>query len=292
MLLYNRKVDFLSFDDSQSGDIKVWEDSSINPLSFDYLIEFENNQDREIELCSDMELTARRIGQKYIFTVVNVVSFAWENSKNDISYRLYKHGTPKLLKYWFSHIVFPVYLTLEKCYHILHGGAVVIEDVPVVFMASSHGGRSTLTDYFLQKGHALITDDKLGTYKKDDKFYCVSSYPFHRPYRDIETLGVLVDNFDTQIRLLKNIYVLEKLDEKADIQIIKLTGIEKFRQLRYGSEIDFSFLFEKGVKYILQLLNQIDIYKITIPWDLNRLGQVYGAIIEHQKNLQKNSNDE
>ncbi len=283
MLLYKTAVEFSSKDHSVGGGFYMLESSSISPSSLKFLLEFENNQNREIVLSSDRDFTLNASEKKWIFTVKDVVSFEWVEAQGKMSYVLHKLGTMDLCKYWLSHTVFPVYLTLEKNYYFLHVGAVVVEDKPVLFMANSYGGKSTLTDYFLQRGHTLITDDKIATYEKEGKFYGIPSYPYHRPYREVETLGIFVENFDTEVRALENVYVLEKSDPNSEINIRELTVIEKFKQLRYGSEIEFPFLFEKGVEYLWRLLNQIKVYKITVPWDLKRLDEVYDAITEHQK---------
>ncbi len=259
------------------------EGSSTSPSSLQYLLEFENNQGREIELRSDMDFPLCTPKKKWIFTVKDIVSFEWISTRNEMKYTLHKHGTMELLRYWLSHTVFPVYLTLEKDYYFLHTGAVVVEDKSVLFMANSYGGKSTLTNYFLQRDHLLITDDKIATYEKEGKFYGIPSYPYNRPYREVETLGIFVENFDTEVRLLEDVYVLEKSDSNSEIIISELTGIEKFKQLRYGSEIEFPFLFERNMEYLWRLLNQIKVYRITVPWDLNRLNEVYKAITEYQK---------
>ncbi len=293
MFLYNHSVEFQLSNCIDKDSITLIQDDTIKESSFEYVLKFYNNQDREIKLQSNKNFTTSFLkSQKWIFTVKDVLSFAWDNSQNEIKYTMHEYGTEKLLEYWLSQVVFPIYLTLHKSYYFLHSGAVVIEDKPVIFMANSYGGKSTLTNHFLQKGHSLITDDKLGTFYKDNKFYCVSSHPHHRPFRDIENLGLVAKNFDTKVRVLEDIYILNKTDAESDITFSKLKGIEKFKQLRYGSEIEFSFLFKRGVEYLLKLLTEIDVYTVTVPWDLDRLDEVYEVIIEHQKNLKKSNNEE
>ena len=37
----------------------------------------------------------------------------------------------------------------------------------------------------------MISDDKVATFIKEELIYAVPSYPYHRPYRKVEDLGIL-----------------------------------------------------------------------------------------------------
>jgi hypothetical protein len=217
--------------------------------------------------------------------VKDVVTFRWRLHSLDIEYTLEKFGTDELAKYWLYHMVVPISLIFKDSTHFLHAGAVSYDNHALVFMANSHGGKSTLTDFFLKKGHSLITDDKLLTIEKDDSFYAIPSFEYHRPYREVESLGMKTKNFDACERKITSLYVLKQ--EKADALICfdEIHGIEKFQILKKSTEFDFDFLFKQNSKYLAKMSNTIKIYYVTIPWNLNRLEEVYKKIVQHQKEI-------
>ena len=66
-----------------------------------------------------------------------------------------------------NQIVAPIYFSINHTYNFLYAGATEIDGKAIAFMASSFAGKSTLTNYFIQRGHQLITDDKMATYESD-----------------------------------------------------------------------------------------------------------------------------
>jgi hypothetical protein len=181
------------------------------------------------------------------------------------------------------HIVLPIFFTVEETYDFLHAGGVEIEGESVLFMAESFGGKSTMTDYFMKHGHAMISDDKVASIEKEGKFYAIPSHPHQRPYRKMEDLGYFIDNFSKEPSPIHAIYQLEKADSDAMIKIKELNGIEKFKSLRYASETNLFFLKPKRFEYLMEMANSVPVYKVNVPWDLKRLEEVYKAIIIHCK---------
>jgi serine kinase of HPr protein (carbohydrate metabolism regulator) len=170
---------------------------------------------------------------------------------------------------------------MNRTYNYLHAGAVEIEDKSVLFMAPSFGGKSTMTDYFLQRGHPLITDDKMATFERDGEYFAVPSHPFHRPFRTVEVLGYLSDNPAKVVRPIHAIYILEKAEPDVECSIRLLKGVEKFSRLHEGGEMNFSFFTQQYISYLAKLANKVPVFNVTVPHDLNRLEEVYGIIKTH-----------
>jgi len=266
---------------SAVGTIFVSMDDNIELTSFPNTYIYQNNQDRNVTLATDRDFQHPVPNQHWIFNVENVISFAWETQSGKISYRFLAEATEDIFRFWLYHIVLPIYFSIGQVYKFLHAGAVEIADKSVMFMAPSHGGKSTLTDYFLQRGHPLITDDKMATFEKDGEYYAVPSHPYHRPFRTVEVLGHLCENPATQIRPIHAIYILEKSEPEAQIEIRRLKGIEKFSRLHEGGEMNFSFFTPQYVTYLAGLANRVNVYAITVPHDMERLEEVYQTIKEH-----------
>lgn len=214
--------------------------------------------------------------------IKDVVTLIWDAVDKKIIYSKGEYYTPERLRFWIYHTFFPLVLELERKYHILHVGAVEIKGKPVLFSAFSFGGKSTLTDYFIQKGHTMLSDDSMAIDKRGDTYYAIAAYPFHRPYREPETLGYPVKNFATEPKPLYAVYVLEKDEPTAEVKIVELKGIEKFKAFHYSTFIDFSFMKQERFDFFTQMAKHIPVYQVSIPWDLKRLEEVYKAIIDMQ----------
>ncbi len=263
------------------GSLSVLSDNTINHVSFPVSLIYQNNQERQISLLTDRVFTAPGADQPWIFHVENVISFAWETKGSVIRYRFGELATEDIFQFWLYHVVLPIYFSISQKYRFLHAGAVEIDGQAVAFMAPSFGGKSTLTDYFLRRGHPLITDDKLATFERDGIYYAVPSHPYHRPFRTVEVLGHFAENTATQIHPIHAIYILEKGDPDGEIAIQKLKGVEKFSRLHEGGEMNFSFFTPQYVTYLAGLANYVNVFSVTVPHDLNRLEEVYQTIKNH-----------
>jgi hypothetical protein len=265
--------------------LDILSDESIDISVYPIALVYQNNQDRQISLLTDHEFTIPSVEQPWIFHVENVISFAWETQGRVIRYRFHELATDEIFQFWLYHVVLPIYFSISQIYRFLHAGAVEIDEKSVLFMAPSHGGKSTLTDYFLRRGHPLITDDKMATYERDGIYYAVPSHPYHRPFRTVEVLGHLSENSTTQIRPIHAIYILEKSEPDVECLIRPLKGVEKFSRLHEGGEMNFSFFTPQYVTYLAGLANKVQVFNVTVPHDLERLEEVYQIIKNHTNSL-------
>ena len=246
-----------------------------------YKNSFRNNQGRDLALYTDRPFARTVTGQRWAFEIEGVVTFFWCSGEMTIDYVPAKNFTLELLEYWTLHIVLPIFLTIEEHYYFLHAGAVEIEGLPILFAAESFGGKSTMTDFFIKQGHTMVSDDKVAILEEEGKFMAVPSHPHHRPYRNMEDLGLFVNNMADRPKPISAIYTLHKVATDAPISISELQGIEKFKALRSSSEINLSFLKSERFKDLGRLAENVSIYKVTVPWDLERLEEVYAAIVDH-----------
>ena len=215
--------------------------------------------------------------------IKDVVTLIWDASEKKIIYNKGANYTPKRLQFWIFHTFFPIVLELEHIYRILHVGSVEIEGKPVLFSAFSFGGKSTLTDYFIKKGHTMLSDDSMAIDKRGDVYYAIASYPYHRPYREVETLGYPVENFATEPKPLHAVYLLEKSEPDVTVEITELKGIEKFKAFHYSSFIDFSFMKKERFDFFTEMAKHVPVYQVNVPWDLERLDEVYEKIVLNTK---------
>ena len=213
--------------------------------------------------------------------VKGLMSFLWCGDEQKIYYAPQENYSTELLQFWILHTILPTFFSLDNTYNILHVGAVEVKEKPILFSAESFGGKSTMTDYFLKQGHTLISDDTVGVYEDNGTFKVVASYPFHRPYREAESLGFKVTKVMHDPKPIHAVYLLEKSDADAKVVIEEVKGIAKYRAFHFSTFINFDFLKEQHFKILSTMANKIPVYKVTVPWDLKRLPEVYEKILEH-----------
>jgi hypothetical protein len=290
MTAYNYKLDFIpklkndfvSKGTSAADTLTIQESHTARIREhWEYEMIFTSSQGRELTLYSSHEFSILSKEKIWLFEVKDVVSIFWHNGADKLEYMKHKDFNEILLQYWVLHVVLPVFFIIEDIYDFLHAGAVEIEEQAVLFIAKSFGGKSTITDYFMKRGHTMISDDKVATFQKEGKYYAVSSHPHNRPYRNLEDLGFFVENFSTSPKPLKFIYLLEKAEPDANITINLLSGIEKIMALRSAKEMNLFFPESKQLAYLGQIAKQISLFKVTVPWDMERLDEVYNNICEH-----------
>jgi serine kinase of HPr protein (carbohydrate metabolism regulator) len=286
MLLYDYKISFDILDPQKPKTKLLKEDKTLLVVN-SYVIHFQNNQNRQVAISSDKSFYEDHDNRTINFHIHEVLTFSVKKGDNTIYYKLYEKGNEYLLKYWLSHTFLPVLFTLEDIYYFLHAGAVEVEDEPILFIAASFGGKSTMTDFFMKKGHTMISDDKVAIYKDGNDMIAVPSYSYHRPYRKMEDLGYFVENFAKEPKKLTYIFNLVKSAEDSDIKIQEVFGVEKFRILKASTEIDLPLNQKSKFETLSNIANKVKLYDIYIPWDMNRLEEVYQTIVNFIKKGQK-----
>ncbi len=248
-------------------------------------LKYDHNQGRDVFLSTNKNFKNNSSEQKWMFKVDDVLSFFWEKGSSTIYYDIHNNGDERLLKYWLLHTFLPIYLTIENRYELIHAGGVEIDKQAVLFIAPSFGGKSTLSNYFIQKQHPMLSDDRVALKEDNGTIMTVSSYPYHRPYRQTEDLGIPVKNFIKEKMPLHCIYVLQAVDAKQEIDFTLLKGIDKFKALQYNFDFNLPLNKANSFQLIAKIAAIIPVYKISIPWDLDRLEEVYQAICEHSKHI-------
>jgi hypothetical protein len=218
---------------------------------------------------------------EWMMEIKGVLKLVWFPEDRTIGYERGEGYTPQRLRFWIYHTFLPLLFQMEDMYHILHVGSVEVNGKAVIFLAPSFGGKSTLTDYFLQRGHRLLSDDTLAIEKRDDgSFNAVASWPYHRPYRQPEVLGKLTENFVTEPLEIAGVYQLDKVDADETVSLSVLKGVEKFKTLHMGTFIPLFFLKERSFTFHTCFAQSVSVKRISIPWDTVRLQEVYRCIVE------------
>ena len=246
---------------------------------FVYRSEWMEISGRQVRYLSDTAFANADRSFLWGMEIDTVVTLQWDAGQRRILYAKEKGYRPEYLRFWVLHTFLPLVFELERRYRILHVGSVLVEEKPILFSAFSFGGKSTMTDYFLRQGHPLLSDDSLGIEKREDGYYAIPSYPFHRPYREVEALGFHTENFAPEPRPLHAVFTLKQAAPDADVRIDELKGIEKFKAFHYSSFIDFDFMKRERFTFFTEMAKAVPVYRVNVPWDLARLPEVYDAIV-------------
>ncbi len=165
------------------GIVVVKEDPELKLDKLQSISGWMNSSGQEIQYLSQEVFSKNNHDFSWAMEIKDTLTLFWDSDKLEILYRKGQNYTPKRLEFWLYHTFFPISLELRNIYKTVHVGSIEIEGKPILFSAFSFGGKSTMTDYFIQKGHTMLSDDSLGIDKRGDTYYAIHSYPFHRPYR-------------------------------------------------------------------------------------------------------------
>ena len=241
---------------------------------------------RRVFFYTDRPLDTPVPGQPYCYEAENVARFYWRHGERSVYYERLAEGDADRFAFWFIHLFQPLYMTFEELSISFHSGAVEVDGDAIAFIAPSMGGKSTMTDVFLRQGHSLITDDILPVRREGDRVTCAPSFPYHRPFRAPETLGYPTDNYRTDFRRLKALYILEKGDPESRTVIEALHGFRKFEALKeLGLVYTFRFMTLTHNRLLGELLNRVNAFRVTRPWDISRIDEVYREIRKHAERL-------
>jgi hypothetical protein len=237
---------------------------------------------RKVFLSSEYPLDGKIPSPRWRYDVENRLSFFWKSDDAVVRYRVHGKADRALLTFWFVHLFLPFYLTVERWSSVLHAGAVESDGKAILFLAPSTGGKSTLTDHFLHHGSPLVSDDKVALYRRGEGFVAAAAHPYHRPYRRFETLGKRAPGFSGKFLPLGALYRLERSGPDAEIAILPIHGVDRFRNLRSHLLYQFPFLKAEQFCRMGELLGQVPFYRVVVPEGLDRLKEVREAILSHE----------
>jgi len=236
---------------------------------------------RKVYLYSDKVFDKISKTQPWCYEVKDVLRFYWFSGESTIYYQFDDKGDSRLLSFWFIHLLLPLYFTLEKRFDFFHAGAVKTEDKNILFLAPTMGGKSTMTDYFINQGHILIADDKVATFSEKDSFMAMASHPYHRPYRKFEELGFRVQHFENLCEPIHALYYLEKGPASSKPCINEVNGVDKFKTVLPNYLNMLPFRMAHRLHYLSKVLHSIKMFRVQVPWEIKQLGSVHDSICEH-----------
>ena len=246
-------------------------------------------------------------GSSLVYLIDHLVSFELLVKTNRIRCFLSAEASDALLRYWLLHRILPIYRILSGSHIFLHAAAVGVEVTErgsetrcsagcIAFFGPSYSGKSTMLSYFLSAGHALVTDDHLALSSAvspaSDCVEIAPGTPYYRPYRAVEDLGLVADNFCPEPLPLQQLYVLEPAAADAEIRMEALKPFEVLEllleDLQYSAHEstvpEYRSVIENRFRGFSHIARQVPTWRLYVPRSMDRLPDVYRHI---RNNLEK-----
>jgi len=241
---------------------------------------------RDVYFRSDRAFDVPVAGQPFAYKVGGVVQFYWYYGERTIYYT-FEGSDNSLLAFWFIHPFLPLFMTMEKMFVFFHTAALQVEGKSILFVAPYKQGKSTLADFFVRKGHRLLCDDVLPTFiDNDGRVLCSASFPYRRPFRGPETLGIYTRNYAASFQTVDALFVLDNGAGDESVGITEIRGVEKFTTLReHGMLFTLKFLHLDQHEHLLTLLDRSRVFRLRRPWGMEYLGDVYDKLMKYTKDF-------
>ncbi len=279
-LIFTNNTNIKNFISSESiADIKFIKVDDFDIWQYGKVYEWSKLSGKEARVSISREAFANEGSHRWALEVRDRVKLGWEGDGN-IVYYTYSCGVLELL-FWILHTFLPLSLDYSHKMSIFHASGVDINGKSVIFLAPTHGGKSTLANAFVERGYKLIGDDSIGIISKDKNIYSVSSYPFRRPYRRVRELGIFTDRYLSGFQETGSIFILKRVNKDSVIEIDNISAIEAFEHLAKSLFVTYRTIPRDRMLLLSNILNQIPVYALKIPWNINRVSEVIEAVKLH-----------
>ena len=267
---------------SLSLSIEQGDKKKMRPLSYEApLITLHG---KTIRLSSDLPLSFPISSKKrcWKLEVGNEFLFDWRNISNKVR-AWYFTSEPDLFKlaFWLLHTIIPVYLILKGTSLFLHAAAIEFDKKAILFLAPSQGGKSTLADIFVQRGHRLLSDDKIRLHLTGSRCLAFPSYPYLRRSRKNENLGDFTESFSNEPLYVSTFYELNFVNPQNKCEIIPLSGLHKFEVFKRSYLYQPVSISIKEGELLMHLAKHYKLYQIKLPKNVKKLSAVYNTIVSH-----------
>jgi len=254
-----------------------------NDEMFQFAAPTVNMHDRAITLSSNLPVNEDRRATKrhWKIAVSNLFSFTWSNQGDSIQINSKQNPDMKLVAFWLLHTVIPAYLMLKETSFFLHASSVVVDNQAVLFIAPTHGGKSTMVDYFIRQGFHFLSDDKTRLAPGADEYTVFPSHPYRRPFREFEVLGKYSENLARRSLPVNSLFALNLVDPGDDFRVTKTAGLEKFELLKEAFLYEPVSLTEWEIKKVLKMAQLCQVYRAEIPRGIERLPEACEMILDH-----------
>jgi len=251
-----------------------------------HTLDFSDIPLREVILSTDQSTVGGAQGNRqWRFHVGGVCTLAWRSGDARIGYRIDGDVQGALFGFWVVHVFLPLYLALEKQRAFLHAMTVEVDAQAVLFTAPSYGGKSTLGSFFINRGHALLSDDKAAITVDGGRYVAHPSHPFYRPERLAESMGRTAPDFCASLRPVRAIYLLQRGPEGSEPFIEQLTGAEAFQSLLSAHLYAFGFHRQERLEWLSHFVDSIGVYRLSRPWGMDIQALTYEAVRNHLASL-------
>jgi len=199
----------------------------------------------------------------------------------------------------------------------IHASAVTIDNEAIAYLATNHGGKTSLAASHMLAGFPLLTDDLLVLKEECDLFWAQPGYPQMRMWPeqanyfcgshvdlpivhpDYSKLRVPVGGndfgeFDPQPRLLRALFLPERSQAGTKIEIAQLGPAEAYVQVTrneiFGSVIHNMNGSKEKLARLSRLISSIPVCRLSYPSGYKHLPEVHSEILKYVDQLKSSTN--
>ncbi len=251
---------------------------------------------RRVWFASDRPFADSAAVQRWQMHIDDALVLCWAGDATDIEYWPGAEFSAHSLQFWVLHTLVPIRLALAGEAEVLHAGAVLRDGQVLAFCGASRAGKSTLTDYCLQRGDALVADDALAivldaaatgheqgshgaeSSRSDGAVLALPAHPFHRPYRQVEDLGMPAANHVADPAALRALVQLLPVAGEQPARLTPVTGVAAWRVVHDSVFSALRYMRPRQFSEVAQLADRVPVYQLELPHDLARLDEVYALL--------------
>ena len=243
-------------------------------------------------------LALGRVGASYLFRFPRRADFLFDPSSRVLRPFPSPEFDLQNLRQLLLDNVLPLVLS-RRCFLVLHGGAVLIDDQAVAFLGESGAGKSTLTAAFVSHGRPLVTDDCLALEESRRGVAAFTSHPGLKLWPDSaestfgpKTAAAPVRSGGSKLRVrapgvapperspLRRIYLLSRgprISVAAPRKGDAFIGIVQNTQILDPTD---PAMLKASFERIGRLLEKVPVRGLTYPRSYSRIGAVREAVLK------------
>jgi len=208
------------------------------------------------------------------------IAFILARGRDKIQCRTEPGYDTEALAYLLLNLVLPIYLETEGRLALLHASAVALGEQAIAFLGDCTTGKSTLAEYFLSRGCALVADDRLAISRGEQGVLAVPSHPYMRvgPKSPL-WLGEPVEKACHDALPVRKVYVLEPSAPGTEPRVEVVSASDASWELMRCRMVWFRDGVVDGFRLFADMAVSRMVSRLYVPRSMAALPAVYELVI-------------
>jgi hypothetical protein len=238
---------------------------------------------------------------QYLLKLFNIANYFASNGNSIIVEPLQANDSKSLRLFLLNSVMSALLYQRDKV--MLHASAIEVEDGVALFCGPANSGKSALAAGMQLRGYQIFSDEVcLIAPSVDNNFEATASYPVYKLWSDtfkktciklpdddykirpeLGKYGIFYhENFSTDARTIKHVFVLNRHQQKKPVSIIKIVPVDGFTRLHnntfYRMQIKPMKKQALSFSLISKLVNVTPVFKIDWYENENSIADICNLI--------------